>query len=132
MEHELLLEAAVADENHAGHACNNHHERLLAIGDAMHVLSGKWKIQLIGILLFKGRMRFGELLRNLDGIGAKMLSKELQNLEENKLITRTVLNTKPITVEYEITAYGRSLENTILGIVDWGMNHRKEIMRVDL
>jgi DNA-binding HxlR family transcriptional regulator len=129
MERDLLIEVQIAEEKQNGHICADHQHRLLAINDAMHVLSGKWKIQLIGILLFKGRMRFGELLRHLDGIGAKMLSKELQNLEENKLVTRTVLNTKPITVEYEITSYGRSLENTILTIVDWGLNHRKEIMK---
>ncbi|HRI78771.1 MAG TPA: helix-turn-helix domain-containing protein [Cyclobacteriaceae bacterium] len=113
------------------HACGDHHERLLAITDAMDILHGKWKIQLIGILLFKGKMRFGELLRNVRGIGAKMLSKELQNLEANKIITRRVLQTKPITVEYEITRYGKSLEPTITSIVDWGMNHRKKIMSSD-
>jgi DNA-binding HxlR family transcriptional regulator len=111
------------------HRCGDHTERLLAINDAMDVLSGKWKIQLMGLLLFKGKMRFMELLRHLNGIGAKMLSKELQHLEANQIITRTVLDTKPVTVEYEVTAYGRSLEEVILSIVDWGMNHRKKIMR---
>ena len=110
------------------HQCGDHTERLLAITDAMDVLSGKWKIQLMGLLLFKGKMRFMELLRHLDGIGAKMLSKELQNLEANQIITRTVLQTKPVTVEYEVTPYGRSLEEVIHSIVDWGMNHRKKIM----
>ena len=110
------------------HQCGDSHERLLAINDAMDVLSGKWKIQLIGLLLFKGKMRFMELLRHLDGIGAKMLSKELQNLEANQIITRTVLQTKPVTVEYEMTPYGRSLEEVIISICDWGINHRKKIM----
>lgn len=107
----------------------NHHERLLAIADAMDVLNGKWKIQLIGILLFRGKMRFGELLRNVKGIGTKMLSKELQNLEANQIITRTVLQTKPITVEYEITPYGKSLEKIIINFTEWGMNHRKKILK---
>ena len=108
--------------------CGDHHERLLAITDAMDILQGRWKIQLIGLLLFKGKMRFGELHKHVRGIGAKMLSKELQNLEANKIVTRTVLQTKPITVEYEITRYGKSLEKTITSIVDFGKNHRKQIM----
>jgi DNA-binding HxlR family transcriptional regulator len=125
---ELLLEEPIV-ANEIKHACaSDHHERLLAINDAMDVLNGKWKIQLIGLLLFGGKMRFGELLRNMNGIGAKMLSKELQNLEANQIITRTVLQTKPITVEYEITEYGRSLEKLIIHFVEWGMNHRKKIM----
>ena len=110
------------------HNCGDHRERLLAINDAMDVLSGKWKIQLIGLLLFQSKMRFMELLRHLDGIGAKMLSKELQNLEANQIITRTVLQTKPVTVEYEITPYGKSLEEVIISICHWGINHRKKIM----
>jgi DNA-binding HxlR family transcriptional regulator len=110
------------------HNCGDNRERLLAINDAMDVLSGKWKIQLIGLLIFQGKMRFMELLRHLDGIGAKMLSKELQNLEANQIITRTVLQTKPVTVEYEITAYGKSLQDVIISICTWGINHRKKIM----
>lgn len=130
MSNEMLLEEPVHEvaPSKTPHACGNHHDKLLAIADAMDVLNGKWKIQLIGSLLFRGKMRFGELLRSIDGIGAKMLSKELQNLEANQIITRTVLQTKPITVEYEITEYGKTLEDTICHIVDWGSNHRKKIM----
>ena len=97
--------------------------------DAMDILSGKWKIQIIAVLLFKGKMRFMDLLRVVDGIGAKMLSKELQDLETNQLITRTVRNTKPITVEYEITRYGRTLEKIVTEIAGWGIDHRKKIMK---
>lgn len=110
--------------------CNeNHDERLRGMRDAVEVLSGKWKVQLIGTLLFGGRMRFMDLLREVEGIGAKMLSKELQDLESHQLITRTVMQTKPITVEYEITAYGKSLEQVIIEIAHWGMQHRKKIMK---
>jgi DNA-binding HxlR family transcriptional regulator len=97
--------------------------------DAMDVLRGKWKIQIIGTLLFGGRMRFMDLMREVNGIAAKMLSKELQDLETHQLITRTVMETKPITVEYEITPYGRSLEKVIVEIVHWGYEHRKEMMK---
>lgn len=61
--------------------CANNQERLLGMRDAIEVLSGKWKIQLIGTLLFKGKRRFMDLLRDVDGIAAKMLSKELQDLK---------------------------------------------------
>lgn len=107
----------------------DHAQRLMGMRDAMDILSGKWKIQIIAVLLFKGKMRFMDLLRVVDGIGAKMLSKELQDLETNQLITRTVCNTKPITVEYEITPYGRTLEKIVTEIVGWGIDHRKKIMK---
>lgn len=107
----------------------DHRETLLAIRDAIDVLSGKWKIPLIGALMFGGRMRFMDVLRHVDGIGAKMLSKELQDLESHQLVKRTVMETKPITVEYEMTSYGRSLETVISSIASWGQQHRKTIMR---
>jgi len=99
---------------------------LLAIRDTMDVLNGKWKIAIIGSLTF-GEKRFMELQRDVDGITAKMLSKELKDLEINKLVKRTVFDTKPVTVEYRLTEHGRSLEQLIEELVRWGILHRKTI-----
>jgi len=99
---------------------------LLAIRDTMDVLNGKWKIATIGSLTF-GDKRFKELQRDVDGITAKMLSKELKDLEVNKLVKRTVFDTKPVTVEYHLTEHGRSLEKLIEEMVKWGTLHRDEI-----
>ena len=123
------LETQLPETEHNG--CGGpaeYHEKIRAIRDAMEILSGKWKIQLIGTLRFSGKKRFMDLLRHTEGIAAKMLSKELQDLEANKLVKRTVMNTKPITVEYEITEYGKSLDKVISEIVHWGVDHRKKIM----
>lgn len=103
--------------------------QLRAIGDTMELLAGKWKIQIIGTLLLNGTMRFMELKRALNGIAPKKLSKDLQQLETNKLLTRTVMNTKPITVEYELTSHGKTLENLINEVMDWGFNHREHIIK---
>lgn len=100
---------------------------LLAIRDTMQLLSGKWKIQIIGALFLNDKRRFMDLLREVDGIGAKMLSKELQELEQNQLVTRTVMNTKPVTVEYELTRHGKTLNTVIKEIATWGVAHRKHL-----
>ncbi|WP_254412147.1 winged helix-turn-helix transcriptional regulator [Dyadobacter diqingensis] len=106
-------------------------EMTLGIRDALDIIDGKWKILIIGTLSFRGKKRFMELLREVDGIAAKMLSKELQELEINKLIKRTVCDTKPITVEYEITPYGKTLDKAIIEIMKWGVEHRRTIMYQD-
>lgn len=98
-----------------------------AISDAMEVLSGKWKFHILGTLMQSDRMRFMDLIREVDGIGAKMLSKELQDLEMNQLVSRTALDTKPITVEYKLTDFGKTLEPIIKEIADWGVQYRKSI-----
>ncbi|AYQ31547.1 helix-turn-helix domain-containing protein [Runella sp. SP2] len=101
--------------------------RIGAIKDTMEILSGKWKIHILGTLMQGEKMRFMDLLREVDGIAAKMLSKELQDMEMNHLIRRTVLDTKPITVEYEVTEYGKTLERIIDEIAQWGIEYRKSI-----
>lgn len=45
----------------------------------------------------------------------------------NQLVSRTVLNTKPITVEYEITEFGKSLTPIIDEIAKWGIAYRNFI-----
>jgi len=110
---------------HNEDACAVHH---LAIRDTMDILAGKWKIRIIGSLSF-GKKRFMELIANIEGIAAKMLSKELQELELNGLVKRTVLNTKPVTVEYELTTYGHSLKPVIDEIAAWGMQHRVKVIK---
>jgi DNA-binding HxlR family transcriptional regulator len=106
-------------------ACTVHH---LAIRDTMDILNGKWKIRIIGALSF-GPRRFMELKGTIDGIAAKMLSKELQDLELNGLVSRKVLNTKPTTVEYDLTEYGHSLKPIIESIAAWGKQHRDKVIR---
>jgi DNA-binding HxlR family transcriptional regulator len=99
--------------------------RMQAISDAMSLLSGKWKFHIIGTLIEGNKLGFMDLLREINGIGSKMLSKELQDLEMNNLISRKVMNTKPITVQYTITKQGKTLSGLIDELAKWGVNYRK-------
>lgn len=103
--------------------------RILAIKDAMEILSGKWKLHILGTLLQGNKLRFMDLLREVDGIAPKMLTKELQDMEVNQLIIRNVCNTKPITVEYEVTDYGKTLQPIIDEIVNWSIAYRRSVLK---
>jgi DNA-binding HxlR family transcriptional regulator len=107
---------------------NDCKKKLMAIHDAMYVLSGKWKISIIASLCYHDKRRFSEVLNDVSGISNKMLSKELKELEMNKLVKRTVLDTQPVTVEYQLTPYGKSLQTIIDSLTDWGIEHRKVII----
>lgn len=106
--------------------CDTH---VRAVNDAMYVLSGKWKISILASLCFNQTRRFTDLLNDVNGISNKMLSKELKELEVNKLVIRTVLNTRPVSVLYELTAHGKKLTSVIRSLSDWGTEHRKEITK---
>lgn len=95
----------------------------LAIRDTLDVVGGKWKLVLISILR-SGRKGFNELSREA-GISPRILSKELQELEMNGLVTRNVCNTKPVSVQYEITEYSETLCEVLQALEKWGERHRK-------
>ncbi|NVK63435.1 MAG: helix-turn-helix transcriptional regulator [Flavobacteriales bacterium] len=103
--------------------------RMQGISDTMSILSGKWKFHILGTLMEGNKLGFMDLLREIDGIGSKMLSKELQDLEMNKLVSRTVMNTKPITVQYSLTEYGKTLSPLIDELAKWGIEYRQSIYK---
>lgn len=103
----------------------------LAIMDAVSMLSGKWKIPVLCALLQHGNLCFLDIVRHVHGISAKTLTKELREMESNQLITRTVLNTRPVTVEYTLTDYGRTLDKAIFELLAWGLTHRKRLIGKD-
>lgn len=94
----------------------------------MEILSGKWKFHILGTLIEGNKLRFMDLLREVEGIAPKMLSKELQDMEMNKLIIRTVRNTKPVTVEYEISEYGKTIRPIIDEIANWSIAYRTSLL----
>jgi len=104
-----------------------HNMKIMAVHDAMDILSGKWKISILTSICYYNKRRFSDILNDVKGISNKMLSKELKELEINKLVSRTVLSTQPITVQYELTEYGLSLKTIINNLSDWGLAHRKVI-----
>ena len=86
----------------------------IAIRDTLDVVGGKWKLVLISVLR-SGKKGFNELSREA-GISPRILSKELQELEMNGLVSRTVCDTKPVTVQYELTDYSQTLNEVLLAM----------------
>ena len=103
-------------------------KRLRAVQDSMDVLNGKWKIAIISSICCYGKRRFSDILNDIEGISNRMLSKELKELEINQLVKRTVLDTQPIAVQYELTEHGNTLQTIINNLIDWGNVHRKKIV----
>jgi DNA-binding HxlR family transcriptional regulator len=100
---------------------------LMAIRDAIDVLNGKWKLQII-IAISSGQNKFKDIERQIAKITPRMLSKELKSLEEHQLIKRIVYDTLPVTIEYKLTPHSKTLDKVILELRNWGMLHRKKIL----
>lgn len=104
-------------------------KQVMAVQDSMDVLSGKWKISIISSLCYYNKRRFSAILTDVVGISNKMLSKELKDLEMNQLVRRIVLDTQPVTVQYELTEHGLTLKTIINNLAEWGLSHRQKILR---
>lgn len=104
-------------------------KRLQGVIDIQDLLNGKWKAIIIAALYYNGTFRFMDLKRHIEGIAPKVLSKELKDLEMNHLIKRSIQDTMPITVEYELTPLGESLSKVIEAMGDWGLKYRKSVQK---
>jgi DNA-binding HxlR family transcriptional regulator len=98
-----------------------------ALLDTIYVIGGKWKMAIIFSICTGGPQRFGEIAQGVTGITSRMLSRELKEMEMNKLITRTVYPDTPVRIEYEVTEYCKTLVPLIQTMIDWGMLHRQKI-----
>ncbi|MEL7977792.1 helix-turn-helix domain-containing protein [Isoptericola sp. F-RaC21] len=73
-------------------------------------------------------MRFSELARQISGVSQKMLTQTLRSLERDGMVTRTVTATVPVTVTYELTDLGASLQGVIRDIKAWAEGHMDEVL----
>jgi DNA-binding HxlR family transcriptional regulator len=88
--------------------------------EILGVIGGKWSMSII-YALFDGTKRFSELERMIPNINTRMLVKELKNMEQNDIVTRTVYATVPPTVEYTLTTKGEKLQPIIIELLKWGV-----------
>lgn len=86
---------------------------------ALSVIGGKWKPVIIA-RLGRGNKRFGQLDANIKGISRKVLTTQLKELVNDKLVTRTSYNETPPRVEYSLTEKGRELIPIFKEIGKWG------------
>jgi DNA-binding HxlR family transcriptional regulator len=100
---------------------------VLAVNDTLNVITGKWKLPILGSLLYE-KKRFTEIQRNIPKITPRMLSKELKDLELNGMVIRIVYDAIPVAVEYELTESGKSLGEVLDKMLEWGLRHRKAMM----
>ena len=85
-------------------------------------LGGKWKLAIIYNLRNRN-LRFGQLANLVDGVSRKVLTEHLRQMEEDKLIVRTVYKEIPPRVEYGLTQAGKDLMPLFQKIDDWVRKH---------
>jgi DNA-binding HxlR family transcriptional regulator len=95
--------------------------------DLFAAISNKW-VGLILVALADGPKRYSELQKVIEGISQKMLTQSLRLLERDGLVTRTVIPSSPVRVDYEITPLGRSLMTVMAAMKQWAEAHVDEVL----
>jgi DNA-binding HxlR family transcriptional regulator len=103
-------------------------ERKCPIETVIHVLGGKWKPTILWLLLDSAK-RFSELEKRIPGITQKMLAQHLRELENDRLITRTIYPSIPPKVVYALSEYGETLIPVLQTMCDWGENHKRPVAK---
>jgi DNA-binding HxlR family transcriptional regulator len=98
---------------------------------ALEHITNKWSVLILTVLCPKPA-RFNEIMRRLDGITHKALADALKRLERNGLVTRRVIPTTPIGVEYTITPLGHSLREPFETLYAWALQHGPTLQRAQI
>jgi len=85
---------------------------------ASELIGRRWTGAIIYVLL-RSRCRFATLRAAIPDITDRMLSDRLHELEQEGIVSRTVVHETPVRVEYALTKKGRALANAFDAISDW-------------
>lgn len=87
----------------------------------LNLINKKWAVQIVRDMFF-GKKHFKEFKEDKPKLSNKVLSNCLKELEENGLIRKEVLNTTPVTTEYYLTEYGKSMNRIIYELAMFTLN----------
>lgn len=99
-------------------------ERQCPIETVIQVVGGKWKPLILWHLLDSSK-RFSELEKLIPEVTQKMLAQHLRELENDRLVTRTIYPSVPPKVEYALSEYGKTLIPVLEVMCEWGEIHNR-------
>lgn len=92
------------------------------LDQALRVIAGKWKPTIVWVL-HERPLHFGELLRLMPGISEKVLTEQLRDLEQDRVVARTVRPGRVTRVLYELSPSGQRLNEAVHALSVWGTAH---------
>jgi len=96
------------------------------IREVLDRIGDKWTVLVISTLA-GASLRYSDLQASIPGISQRMLTVTLKALERDGLLLRTAYPEIPPRVEYELTALGRSLLDSVKSLVTWAASHHEDV-----
>jgi DNA-binding HxlR family transcriptional regulator len=116
--HRRSAPAPASSSAAAGHGgrppcCPYYHE-------AIELIGRRWTGAIVGVLLNRTTLRFGEIAQAVPELSDRLLSERMKELEARGLVLRNVLPGRPVRVEYGLTEMGRELAPAVRELERWG------------
>jgi DNA-binding HxlR family transcriptional regulator len=92
------------------------------LAEALATVGDRWTLLVVEALL-PGPSRFSELLSQIPGIAANILSDRLKRLEREGLLVARPYSQRPPRATYQLTADGAELAGALRLLADWGTRH---------
>ena len=102
----------VATEERPNGCCPYYHE-------AVELIGRRWTGAIVGVLLHRHTLRFGEIADAVPQLSDRLLSERMKELEARGVVRRTVHPGRPVRVEYELTEMGRALAPAVRELERW-------------
>jgi len=92
------------------------------LAEALARVGDRWTLLIVEALL-PGPLRFNELLGQIPGLAANILSERLKRLEREALVVARPYSERPPRAAYELTGEGQELAGALRLLADWGSRH---------
>lgn len=100
-----------------------------AMQDALALIEGRWKLNIVAQLFAASPLRFSELARVIPAASQKMLIQQLRALEAGGVVSRRVYAEVPPKVEYRLTDLGLHLRPVFLALLNWADLHQATLSK---
>ena len=91
------------------------------IDNSLKIIGKKFTMHILRNMILLKQKRFSEFLKSIEGISTKTLSIRLQEMEEDYLITRNIIDRRPLRIEYLLTEKGKALEPVLAQMANFSM-----------
>ena len=92
------------------------------LAEALARVGDRWTLLVVEALL-SGPRRFNELLSQIPGIAANILSERLKRLERDGLLVARPYSQRPPRAAYQLTSEGTELAGALRLLAHWGTRH---------
>jgi DNA-binding HxlR family transcriptional regulator len=101
---------------------------LCPLEGVIDIISKKWALLIINEIGNHKRIRYNDLMKEIEGISPKSLADTLKELAKYNLIKREAFNEIPPRVDYTLTEDGQELRGAIVPILRWALTKKGTVV----